>query len=256
MKRHIDKPYKINLKTYISIGLISVVALFTSVFYNDFMGSKISDVVKNMSIGCLASVIVALIIEIGSNKERNMNANTVYDLVYGELEAQILFYVSTWAYLCSIAFPKLECSQERHTWSEWYELTKINFLESDDSTQEELMCLFKSELLLDIDGIEKAILKIEDQQYILEIDRLLNNELKVIIRNLKTDFNAIKIMLTTQKDKEAFWSLFDNINHGLETDIEHWEDIRFYNCYMIKPFDFCNIDEMTKAIYKSNQVNR
>lgn len=256
MKRHIDKPYKINLKTYILIGLISVVALFASVFYNDFMGSKISDVVKNMSIGCLASVIVALIIEIGNNKERNMNANTVYDLVYGELKAQILFYASTWAYLCSIAFPELECRQEKHTWSEWYELTKINFLESDDSTQMELMSLFKSELLLNIDGIENAILKIEGQQYILEIDRLLNNELENIIRNLKADFNAIKFTLTTQKGKEMFWSLFDNIHFGLETHIEDWKDIRFYNYYMIKPFDFCNIDEMTKAIYKSNQVNR
>ena len=177
MKRHIDKPYKINLKVYISIGLMSEVALFVSVFYNDFMGSKISDIVKNMSIGCLASVIVALIIEIGNNKERNMNANTVYDLVYDELQNQILFYISTWAHLCSIAFPKLECSQERHTWSEWYEITKINFIESDDSTQVELISLFKSELLLNIDGIEKAILKIENQQYILEIDRLLNNEL-------------------------------------------------------------------------------
>lgn len=256
MKRHIDKPYKINLKVYISIGLMSEVALFVSVFYNDFMGSKISDIVKNMSIGCLASVIVALIIEIGNNKERNMNANTVYDLVYDELQNQILFYISTWAHLCSIAFPKLECSQERHTWSEWYEITKINFIESDDSTQVELISLFKSELLLNIDGIEKAILKIENQQYILEIDRLLNNELKNIIRNLKDDFSDIKFTLTIQKDKEAFWRLFDNIKLGLETHIDHWSDIRFYNYYMIKPYGLCNREEMIKAIKKSNQVNR
>lgn len=77
---------------------------------------------------------------------------------------------------------------------------------------------------------------IESQQYILEIDRLLNNELENIIRYLKADFSDIKFALTIQKDKEVFWSLFDNIHFGLETHIEYWKDIRFYNYYMIKPY--------------------
>jgi len=46
--------------------------------------------------------------------------------VYIDLKCQIMWYVETWARLCSIAYEDENYRQEKHTWIEWYEITKVN----------------------------------------------------------------------------------------------------------------------------------
>lgn len=127
MKRHINNPYKINWKMYALIGGTSVLIMI------------ISDIVKNLAFGCVASIIVALLIEIGNIKEKNNKTNSIYDVAYMDLKFQIRWYIETWACLCSAAFPDEVYRLEKHTWIEWYEITQKKFIECDDSRQAELM---------------------------------------------------------------------------------------------------------------------
>ena len=52
-----------NWKMYGLIGGISVLIMIIAVICNDITDSLISDIVKNLSFGCVASTIVALLIE-------------------------------------------------------------------------------------------------------------------------------------------------------------------------------------------------
>ena len=70
MKRHINNPYKVNWMLYSLIGGISVLIMIVAVIWNNCTHDVISDVVKNLALGCVASTIVALLIEIGNVKEK------------------------------------------------------------------------------------------------------------------------------------------------------------------------------------------
>ena len=63
-----------NWKMYGLIGGISVLIMLIAVICNDNTHSLISDIVKNLAFGCVASTIVALLIEIGNIKEQNDKA--------------------------------------------------------------------------------------------------------------------------------------------------------------------------------------
>lgn len=139
MKRHINNPYKINWKMYALIGGTSVLIMIISVICNKITDDIISDIVKNLAFGCVASIIVALLIEIGNIKEKNNKTNSIYDVAYMDLKFQIRWYIETWACLCSAAFPDEVYRLEKHTWIEWYEITQKKFIECDDSRQAELM---------------------------------------------------------------------------------------------------------------------
>ena len=68
MKRHINSPYKMNWKMYGLIGGISEVIKINADISYYKAHSHISDIVKNLAFGCVASTIVALLIEIGNIK--------------------------------------------------------------------------------------------------------------------------------------------------------------------------------------------
>ena len=105
-----------NWKMYGLIGGISVLIMIIAVIWNAITDSLISDIVKNLSFGCVASTLVALLIEVGNIKEKNEKANSVYDAVYIDLKYQIMWYLETWARLCSVAYKDEDYRQEKHTW--------------------------------------------------------------------------------------------------------------------------------------------
>ncbi len=67
-----------NWKMYGLIGGISVLIMIIAVICYDNTDSLVSDIVKNLAFGCVASTIVALLIEIGNIKEQNDKATSVY----------------------------------------------------------------------------------------------------------------------------------------------------------------------------------
>lgn len=246
MKRHIDNPYKMNWKMYGLIGGISLLIMIAAAIWNDITNSLISDIFKNLGFGCVASTLVALLIEVGNIKEKNEKANSVYDAVYIDLKSQIMWYVKTWARLCGIAYKDKDYYQEKHTWIEWYEIVKIKFAECDDNRQAELMYFFNEQLRISIEGIEKALKQIDSQQYILNINGIYDEELRGILADYRFEFYAAKSTLEKDYDKEHFWSSFDAIKTDLVNYINNWVDIRYYNVYRFKPNDF--IDDTTEVM--------
>lgn len=257
MKRHINNPYKMNWKMYSLIGGISVLIMIIAVICNDITDSLISDIVKNLSFGCVASTIVAILIEIGNIKEKNEKANSVYDAVYTDLKYQIMWYVETWARLCSAAFKEEDYRQEKHTWIEWYEITKSKFAESDDSRQAELIHFFNEQLMVSIDGIEKALRQIESQQYILNINGIYDEDLRTILADYSFEFYAAKLTLGRDYDKDDFWNSFDAIKQDLVNYIYNWADIRYYNYCRFKPYNFYeDKTEIIRAMLESEKNSK
>lgn len=246
MKRHINNPYKMNWKMYGLIGGISLLIMIVAVIWNTITHSVISDIVKNLGFGCVASTLVALLIEVGNIKEKNEKANKVYDAVYIDLKCQIMWYVKTWARLCKIAYKDEDYSKEKHTWIEWYEIVKNKFAECDNNRQAELMCFFNEQLRSSIEGIEKALKQIDSQQYILNINGIYDEKLRGILEDYSFEFCAAKLTLGKDCDKEHFWKSFDAIKKDLVNYINNWVDIRYYNYYRFKPNDF--IDDETEII--------
>lgn len=237
MKRQINNPYKMNWKMYGLIGGISMLVMITAVVWNEIAYNLIIDIVKNLAYGCVASTLVALLIEVGNIKEKNEKANSVYDAVYIDLKYQIMWYVETWARLCSVAYKDENYRQEKHTWIEWYEITKSKFAECETNRQEQLMKFFNEQLMVSIEGIEKALKQIERQQYILNINGIYDEALKGIMEDYSFEFYAAKLTLERGCDKDEFWSSFDAIKTDLVRYIYNWVDIRYYNFYRFCPFN-------------------
>lgn len=242
---------------YSLIGGISVLIMVIAVIWNTLTNSLVSDIVKNLAFGCVASTLVALLIEVGNIKEKNEKANSVYDAVYIDLKCQIMWYVETWANLCSVAYKDEDYRQEKHTWIEWYEITKSKFAECDDSRQAELMNFFSEQLKVSIDGIEKALKQIDSQQYILNINGIYDENLRKILADYSFEFYATKLTLGRAYDKDDFWSSFDAIKQDLVNYIYNWVDIRFYNYCRFKPYNF--YDDKTEimcAMQESEKSNK
>lgn len=245
-----------NWKMYGLIGGISVLIMIVAVICNDIAYSLILDVVKNLAFGCVASTLVALLIEVGDIKEKNEKANSVYDAVYIDLKCQIMWYVKTWASLCNVAFKDQNYRQEKHTWIEWYEITKSKFAECEANRQEELIQFFSGQLADSIEGIEKALKQIDRQQYILNINGIYDEDLKRILADYSFEFYAAKLTLGRDCDKDEFWNSFDAIKTDLVKYIYNWVDIRYYNYYRFEPYNFHHdTTEILRAMLESEKNN-
>jgi len=237
MKRHIDNPYKVNWKMYGILGVIFISIMIIAVIWNDRIKNLFSDTIKNLAFGCVASIFVAFLIEIGNVKERNIKANDIYDATYNDLKCQILWYLKTWACLYSVFDEEKKHSEEKHTWIEWYELTKNKLIECNDIEQEKINFL-KDELLNSVKKIEKTLEQINSQRYILNVNEVYDRNLEEIIRDYSFEFHAIKLLLERNYNKDSFWKLFDAAKNDLVNYIYNWIDIRYYNQYCFKPYDF------------------
>lgn len=237
------------------IGGISVIIMIIAVIYNEIAYCLITDVVKNLAYGCVASTLVAFLIEIGNIKEKNANANNVYDAVYIDLKYRIMWYVETWARLCSVAYKDENYREEKHTWIEWYEITKSKFEECDEDTQAKLIHFFNEQLMDGVKGIEKSLKQIDTQQYILYINGMYDEELNKILKDYSFEFYAAKTTLERKCDKDEFWRAFDAIKKDLVNYIYNWVDIRYYNYYRFEPYGFLDETEMIRAMLESEKSN-
>ena len=234
-----------------------MLTMILAVIWNDASKNIPSDVLKNLAFGCVASTLVAFLIEAGNVREKNENAKHIYDTVYMDLKCQIMWYVETWARLCSVAFKDRDYRREKHTWMEWYELTKSKFAECDAARQAELARFFSQQLMTGIEGIEKALRQIDSQQYILNIHGIYDESLRRILEDYRFEFYAAKLTLEGGYDKADFWSSFDAIKQDLATYIYNWVDIRYYNVCRFGPYNFfADQAEIRRAILESEKSEK
>ena len=254
MKKQIKNPNKLNWKMYIIIILCLTVSMIIVVCWDSRVGSTVSAVFENLTLGALASALVALFIEIGNVNDKNIKSNSVYDAVYGALKFQIAQYASIWAEVCAVAYKDKDYELKKYTWLEWYALTKTNFYACDEAKKIELIDFFKGRLLYSLTNLEQEISQINSQKYILTIHDVLNDDMKKILGDLHFEFQNAKFRLDLENelDIERFWNLFDAINEDIRRYINNWVDIGFYNYLKFSPYKFgYNSNEIIEAILKS-----
>ena len=255
MNLTINNPHRVGHKKYIVIVAVSFFALLIS-FIISCVNYKIiyilSDIIKNLSYGCIASTVVAWLIDCVNVKNLNKKADAIYDVVYGDLKYQISCFVGIWAEFCAVTYKQKDYYKEKNTWLDWFQITKRNFDELEER-QEEIFGFYTQQLGYIVEKIRATIEKIVSQKYLLSINDLVSTQLEGIISDFKFEFGVLNVDDLKEKGYKQFWTTMDIIVIDLEKYIKNWRDIKYYNYLEFKPYKFFNdSDELRKAIMKSN----
>ena len=240
MKRTISNPNKVSKKMYLGIMCISLITLLLSLVIPtcdlEFLKALL-DVIKNLSYGSIASTIVALLIDIANTKKANKRSHEIYDLIYADIKVNLAWFIDTWAQICSVSFKDKDYSNEKHSWTEWYQIAKNNYDASTPERQKQLLYFFHKSILDSTKYVNRAIEKITSQSYMLIINEAMNLELRSVISDFEFEFNALKTDLSYEEYEEHFWDHIETINKDLVNYIGAWKDISFYNTLKFKPFN-------------------
>ncbi len=90
--------------------------------------NMIYEIVQNISLGCLASVIVAWVLEFKNVRDKNKLHDKLYSSAYYELYFVIVNYLEIWANLCTATFKEETNKKERRIWYLWYKKLSIYFI--------------------------------------------------------------------------------------------------------------------------------
>ena len=244
MKRAISNPNKVHYKIYLWIVGTSFVTLLLSliiptcdsVFWKTFF-----DVIKNLSYGCIASTVVALLIDYSNVKKANKKANDTYDAIYVDLKVQLAWFIGAWAQMCAVSFKDKDYYNEKHSWSKWYEITRSNYDACDSERQKHLLYFFHKTLLDSGKYVSASIDKITSQTYMLTINDAMDTKLRSIISDFRFEFEALCTDLSSDKYEEYFWDHMEAITKDLNNYIAAWTDISFYNSIEFQPYKFMDV---------------
>ena len=244
MKRTISNPNKVHYKMYIWIIGISLAMLILSLLIPNFncaFFEIILDVTKNLSYGCIASTVVAWIIDCVNVRNANRKANDTYDAIYIELKINIGHFVDTWAQMCAVSFKDRDYHAETHTWKEWYEILKTNYDNLEQERQQHLLIFFRDTLLRSSQYVNKSLETITSQTYMLTLNDAMNSELRNIMSDFKFEFGALNTDLEYENYEKYFWDHIEAINKDLINYIGAWPDISFYNNIKFAPYKFFDV---------------
>lgn len=256
MRRTIENPYRVNHKLYYRLICSFSFALLISFVIASNEKEKSSalvEVLKNLSYGCIASTVVAWLIDIANMKRLNSSANQYYDAIYGELRFEIGAFIGVWAELCAVSFKDKDYYQEKHTWDDWFQIVKENYQKCDDGKQEQLFSFYCKQLRDADNAVRKSIGRIRSQQHILTINGMMNSEIQQIITDFNFEFYALWIDLNELASRDMFWTHMEAITNDLHKYIENWSDIQYYNLLLFRPFHFFEkTDELVNAVTESS----
>ena len=256
MRRTIENPYRVNHKLYIALICFFSIALLISFIIASNEKTKVSalvELLKNLSYGCIASTVVAWLIDIANTKRLNISANQYYDAIYHELQFKIGSFIEAWAEICAVSFKDRDYYQEKHTWDAWFRIVKDNFQKCDDDRKERLLLYYCKKLRNADNEVRKAICHIQSQRYILTINGMMNSDISQIITDFNFEFDALWMDLTVKNNNDMFWTHMEAITNDLRKYIENWSDIQHYNLLLFRPFHFFEkTDELVNAVMVSN----
>ena len=241
MKKTIKNPYKVSNKIYIVLLCVSVLVLIISMFFLQASCAfliNVGDIFKNLSYGCIASTIVAWLIDCANIRNMNKKANNVYDAIYADLKFQISYYIGLWAQICAVVYKDVDYHQEQKGWKDWYYTVKENYLKSEEKRQEEIFRFLQDQLKSCVENINKSISEVYNQRYLLIINDLHDSKMEQIISDFKFEFYALESTISIVSDIDTFWSHMDAITSDIENYINAWIDISYYNKLKFKPYNF------------------
>lgn len=250
--KEIRSPYRVNWSIYLWLLGISTIALITAIV-SKCWSPELVDIVKNLSLGCFASTIVALLIEIVNVRDKNQKANSVYETIYLEPHLCVKTFLQCWSEICCVAYKDVEYKKESHSWLEWYDIYKTKFNSCEEERKKELRLFTYEHLEYPVDRSIKSLYKIKNQSYFLEVNYLYNNSIKGKIDDLLFEFEATKMGIShAPKDDKEMFSMLDAIVSDFENYISKWKDIDYLNYYCHKPYEFeFNSQEYLRALEKS-----
>ena len=258
MKSIIKDPYKVSHKIYIRLIFASVIFLIISLVVPSNTCVHITtfcDVIKNLSYGCIASTLVAWLIDCANVRNLNKKANNIYSVIYADLKFKIAYYIGIWSELCVVVYKEVDYHQEKKTWKEWYTTVKENYNQADEKRQAELLNFFCDRLEFCVDEVNESIEKVSNQKFLLSINDLTNSDMDRIISDFKFEFHALKTTLPYKNDEATFWSHMDAISEDIEKYIDRWVDISYYNHLKFMPYKFhVDKNETVKAILLSDGI--
>lgn len=256
MKRTIENPYSVNHKTYIGLVALFFITLMISfiipVGLNRYI-DILADLVKNLSYGCIASTVVAWLIDCANIRNANKKANRIYDTVYGDLRYHIGAFIGIWAQLCTVAFKDKEYDQQKDTWESWYKTVKLNYYKATPERQKELLSFFRGQLSEYARSVNNSIERIQVQRYMLTMNDAMNKEMDRILSDFQFEFHALDLDLSRQDPPDLFWAHMDAVTSDLLRYIDNWSDIRYYNLLKFVPYKFFNNrDDALQAVLLSD----
>ena len=238
MKRAIENPYNVSHKIYISLIVIFAIILCTILFAPLGINALVIDIIKNLSYGCIASTVVAWLIDCANIRTANKKANNTYDAVYAELKFRIGAFVGAWSQLCKVCFKDKDYDEHKKTWIEWYETVKLNYYKSDADRQKQILDFFYDELTYYASLVNESLKYIQTQQYVLTINDAMNDNMRSILSDFQFEFHALELDLEHRDSAELFWEHMDAITNDLTKYINNWSDIRYYNSLKFLPYKF------------------
>ena len=251
-KQQIKNPYKISYKLYLFLIIISIIIMYIGYTININNYQFVSEIIKNVGFGSLASTFVAFIIEIGNVKDQNKKANDLYRSTYIELQCSILRYIKVWSVFCCVVDHSKDYKTIKMNWIEWYELSKKIYSKSRKKRKNELIEFLKKDLLLhSIEDVNNSINKILNQKNLLEINDLYNNDLNSILKDFEFEFRCAKQELESENSIDDLWKSFDALNKDFVNYIDNWKDIKYYNNLKFDAYSCFDKSQYVKAIIKT-----
>ena len=102
------KPYKMEVKLYMAVILLSLLGIVASYFvpykFESMQDSNWMDLLKNISFGCFTSTLVSAWIEKANIKGSNDKNNKMYHEIYLDLQFSIRSYVESWSRIYYVIF--------------------------------------------------------------------------------------------------------------------------------------------------------
>lgn len=241
MEKVISNPNKANHKLYILLIFLFMATLILSFCIPNNKGVVIknfSEILKNLSYGCIASTFVAWLIDCSNAKTSNKKFNAFYDSVYVTLKVGIASYIEEWANLCAVSFKDTDYYQEKHSWIEWYQITKDNYHNATPERQKHLLSFYHNELRSATKYVNNALNAIYAQQHVLTANDVMDKQMEQILSDIKFEFYALSLDLEHEDHPELFWTHMDAINSDFQNYFGNWIDIRYYNYVHFCPYAF------------------
>lgn len=254
-EREINNPYKMNWVLYIVMLVVSILVMISS-FANILSSNELFiEITKNLSFGCFASTLVALLIEKSNIKDKNKKAKKLYNAVYFDLCLEFKAFLQCWSEICSTCIEEVDYKTEKHTWKEWYSIFVDYFNKCDKKRQKSISEFLVNRLDLFVDRLLSNLNLIEQQRYILEINELFNNSIKYKLLDFQFECNALKSTLANESDDpKDLLKWLDAIINDFERYINNWRDIRYLNFYKHSPYSFYfDFEELEIALEESKK---
>ena len=229
LEKTIKNPFVVNHKIY----LIMIIILCSGLAFCSYrifdLKNRIYEIVQNISLGCLASVIVAWVLEFTNVRDKNKLHDKLYSSAYYELYFVIGNYLEVWANLCTATFKEEANKKERRIWYLWYKKTKYLFYSKKEyRNNKRLIQYFLNEIQHSSEYIMSTVEKLLFQKNVLRVNNIYDKEIGFILEDLRFEFDGVD-KLGNDIDPDEFWKTMECINKDLYRIIKKWKDIRYYN---------------------------